>query len=303
MNTLPADLLNLILNTYVNDLGGKCICRFVCRKWRGLLLHGKLCSDAFTTLNTLIWARKNHCPWSENSLYNACKAGDLSIVKYMKTNSPLWSNEKVSYHVGASGNISALEWAISQGCPLYNGVFVNIVRNRHLHVLEWAKNHYLITTGCMMTEAAAIGWIEGMEWLEKEGIKPGVYIYNAAVQTGQISSLNWAYSKGVRYDSSYVACIAAFWGKLDSLKWLKEHQVPITSEVYIEAAKGGFMYILEWLKDNNIPWDVNFCKQCSRQGSLKILKWARGHGAPWYKEDCLQVSRPYPATHQWILEN
>ena len=76
-----------------------------------------------------------------------------------------------------------------------------------------------------------------------------------AIQFGDLSGMQLLYQRGDRDDelSDGLCTLAAEWGRLEILKWLRE---------------------------NNFPWDEETCRRAASGGHLEMLQWARENGCP-----------------------
>ena len=53
-----------------------------------------------------------------------------------------------------------------------------------------------------------------------------------------------------------------------------------------DAAFYGNLECLKWLHEHDFPWDKNTCKLAAEAGNLDCLIYAREHGCPWDKDTC-----------------
>merc|ERR1719331_2788212 len=94
--------------------------------------------------------------------------GDLTLLQeHEKEFEP---DAEVFYNACAGGNLEALKWLRSEGCPWDEGTFAAAAERGHLEVVKWLRSE-----GCprIDREACAVaaehGHLEVVKWLRSEG--------------------------------------------------------------------------------------------------------------------------------------
>ncbi len=91
-------------------------------------------------------------------------------------------------------------------------------------------------------------------------------------------------------DESYAAdnavVIAAKYGQLDVLQWLRENGCPWNAVTCSAAAEGGHLSCLQWRRENGCPWNFFTCSAAASGGHLSCLRWARENGCVWDVTTC-----------------
>jgi len=90
----------------------------------------------------------------------------------------------------------------------------------------------------------------------------------------KLKTLDTSFDVTVYYD-------AALNGQLETIKWLREHQISWSPDVCTCAALRGDLPMLVWLKDNKCPWSSRACAAAAENGHLSVLMWLRANGCPW----------------------
>lgn len=87
-----------------------------------------------------------------------------------------------------------------------------------------------------------------------------------------------------KYNLNEETCAAAAYvGRLDILKWCREHGCPWDGRTSGNAAKGGHWDILKWCREQEhpCPWfSYYILNRVIEGGNLDILKWCINHGYP-----------------------
>ena len=120
------------------------------------------------------------------------------------------------------------------------------------------------------------------------GISIGPKAFKYGVKRGYLSLLQWIYQTfGPRYDGYDDLCgIAAKYGHLETLQWLRTLPFPYMSYTLDTAIRGGHLNCIQWLIDNgcsksNIEWSY-----AALYGHLHVLKWAHSQGISLREEEC-----------------
>jgi hypothetical protein len=110
----------------------------------------------------------------------------------------------------------------------------------------------------LCTEAASVGRIDVLEWLQSQN-----------------PPCPW---------NEWTCTYAAEYGHLDLLEWLRSQDPPCPWDIWTcaYAAKYGHLDVLVWLRsqDPPCPWDEYACKYAAQNGHLDVLEWARANGCP-----------------------
>ena len=84
--------------------------------------------------------------------------------------------------------------------------------------------------------------------------------------------------------------LAAKFGNLAALQWLRSRDCRWDSGACIEAAAGGHVHILHWARSQTPPcsWDEGLCGAAAANGQLDVLQWLRAQTppCPWNELTC-----------------
>lgn len=139
-------------------------------------------------------------------------------------------------------------------------------------------------------------------------------------QDGHLSLLQWAQTRGYRYNVDFCMNGAAENGHLEVLKWLRDadlqqHQHKrikgsnFMTDFYtgkIQTIAGlsvarGHIHILEWALANGARMEERLCWLASRNGQLETLMWLRAKGCPWDEDVCADPANL--TVLKWAREN
>jgi hypothetical protein len=90
---------------------------------------------------------------------------------------------------------------------------------------------------------------------------------------------------------------AAGAGKLDILRWLRQHSCPWHSVTLMDAAACGHLDVMQWAIENGCPMSATVSHSAAEAGwegydeddSLETLKFLHKHGCPFDEETCLHA--------------
>ena len=205
------------------------------------------------------------------------------------------------------GQLEALQWLLRNNCPYDNQiVWMEAAKGGQLMALKWllgeqgrvvseknksdGKSH-----NCLLACAAG-GNVDVMKWLRDE-----------VQQT---------------YDED-VMVVAAYYGRLEMVKWLKEQGWPWSPTVSWAAASMGRLEVLQWLRENGCPWDQTTCESAAGGSHPEVLEYALKNGCGWDwttarsyptvdyrtgqvkvggKNDVAYLSKGWPLW-KWMIEN
>jgi hypothetical protein len=80
-------------------------------------------------------------------------------------------------------------------------------------------------------------------------------------------------------------------GRLEILKWVREHGCEWNYGTCHAAAKQGHMEVLRFARANGCSWNADTCHAAAARGHLHILQWARANGCPWNAGTCMVAAR------------
>jgi hypothetical protein len=89
--------------------------------------------------------------------------------------------------------------------------------------------------------------------------------------------------------------IAARYGKIDTLIWLRKQNPPYSWDATTcnNAIKFNQFKTLKWLRKHKCPWNSESCEIAASTENLKILIWLRKQNppCPWNRNRCFNILR------------
>ena len=189
-----------------------------------------LCMVASQVANyeVLKFLREKGCPWGARTSTEACRHGQLDVLK----------------------------WLQKEGCLCDLDGFL-FVCGGHLDILKWMRETY---PGCAFDEPVASKAsqkkrLDCLMWLREHGCPWDAGVMNHAAGHGNLELLKWARENGCPWNDG-TPNNAAITGKLETLEWLHENGCPFNEEVCRHAFEKEHWDCLEYLVDNQLPgWE------------------------------------------------
>ena len=141
----------------------------------------------------------------------------------------------------------------------------------HVGSVLGAKDHVALA-GLNREHREAMKKLEAVEWLLGRG-----EVWGASEVMEEEQHQQQHQQRGRRS----VCSRAALEGRLQVLKWAREHGCEWGDNTCASAASSGRLEVLKWLREHGCPWNSSTCERAAEGGHLEVLKWAREHGCPW----------------------
>lgn len=262
---LPTDIWRLIL-----ALCEQSAARYVCRLWSLLVPRVKLDIRSFAcNMLSAEWVVQNNCPVEYVSRW-AANVGVLEVLE--------WSCNKLPPNVSilqaaVDGNRhSIVAWLTKRGCDSNDvKVFRSIAKHGDISMIK------LFDSDGTISDIADESVCETASKHRKYDVLR--YLIERGCQWDYRTACNV-----IRHDTSQEA-IPAPDDSLDILKWLHARTSGDARRVCnivccSVAAAYGSMRIIKWLRLHDCPWDDGVLNMAAREGHLDIIKWAVGSGCP-----------------------
>lgn len=208
--------------------------------------------EGFLTL--LAWAREVGCTWDHSVFLEAVKYGQTAVMQFLLDNQ----------------------------CPLvgYPRAFDVAARGHSLATFEWLYHHKHDWGELTCSTAAGAGWLEGLQYLRAKGCRWDRETRSKAAEKGHLDVLKFAHYNncpGALADGSYSA---AYSGQVGVLQWMFEEGCVLDTNTCFKAAENNRLETLKWLRDNNVPWDCRVLRIARAGSHSDVERWALANGCP-----------------------
>lgn len=159
---------------------------------------------------------------------------------------------------------------------------ISAAKNGHKHIIEWAiENGYSIIPETVQS-AAENNHVELVKWLYPR-TRPDIVITSGAAQGGNLELLGWLIHNNCQINTGELLKCAAYGGHNHIISWVLEKFNCNTKslEVCTFAAYGGKLETLKFLKQKNFPWDYRVLIYAVINGDIDMIKWTLMNGCPW----------------------
>ena len=202
-DTLPTELIAMVLAEGRTDPAHRTVWRLTCRTWGDILCGGG--RDGKRSALPSMRGGRTLCG-------TLAHRGHLSLIKWATENGATMGKD-LCIKAALGGHPAALKWARDNGAP-WAGIAVNksAALAGHLNVLKWMERNGLILWHTVCTQAALAGRLEVLEWCKT--------------------------NKGSRWRDEKLCQYAAAGGHLHVVKWARENRLAFGSSFYRCAVEG-----------------------------------------------------------------
>ncbi|GFH53325.1 hypothetical protein CTEN210_09801 [Chaetoceros tenuissimus] len=189
---------------------------------------------------------ENDCPHDDQRICaNAVEIHDcekaLEVLHWLHNQNISW-DENTCITSARIGNLKALKFARSKGCPWDKNCLIKAIKNHHYEVVEYCLQnrcsmgnsdicHYAMDYNNDHDQALRI-----LKLLRKFSAPWGEHTCSMAASTGNFHALKWAVSNGCAINRQDCASDAAWHGKIEALKWIKAQGVVFNEKIATKAA-------------------------------------------------------------------
>jgi hypothetical protein len=155
-----------------------------------------------------------------------------------------------------------------------------VALNGYLDELVYFKREGFEITPEIISKAAEGGHSEILNWALANGVQPNLSWLTGALQGGQLEIANWMFSQGFLPSRGTVLPSGMYYhairhGRLESVKWLLQHQVPIPRRIWRYTGKHGQLEILKYMAEiyQVLPDTEEDLHEIAVHGRHQVLKW------------------------------
>jgi hypothetical protein len=173
-------------------------------------------------------------------------------------------------------------WLVKSAARAGNIAILNWMFEKCAHKWTNIESHKWINTVSKI--AAECGHEHILQWMVNSGIRIGWTAHITAAERGNFEVLHFIHK---HEKISVVAFVgAASFGRVDVMKWLREHGYEPESSAMRAAARCGRKEVMEWLRSIGMPWDKGVCVAAASRRNIETLVWVLANGAQWDPAAC-----------------
>lgn len=122
--------------------------------------------------------------------------------------------------------------------------------------------------------AAEHGYLEILQYLRVHNCPWDERVADGAIKYGNLENLQWIVQNGCRINSEGAIYLAAYYGHLHIVKWLRSQGYKWGYDFIKITIQNGHHHIIRWVYENNYPFDPIVFSHIMKYGNLELLKWA-----------------------------
>lgn len=309
MDTLPVEMLAVILEYVTVEDCMIPVCDLVCSEWRSLtpplMTNPCVSAAAHNYLNLLKWfpesGSKDERVWdaalrsghvevlqwlqvqsgleghelSQDDLYDAAMYGNLRAVQWICTNfdqNNLSLDEYVMNCAIRSGNLELVHWLLQQVCPTNYETFRAALETKNLELVKLLHDTFDYELDeFAFQDAIWSGSTEIIQWMLDSGCEWYEDLFSDAIQTGNLQVVKYLYDKGLQTDPEgyYFAANAT---TPEMLQYLTSKGYVPGEDEYKLAAMHSQIAVLDWLYSQNYP-GVDAVMSIGHPVTAEVLHW------------------------------
>jgi len=223
---------------------------------------------------------------------HAIKHGSFEILKYIYTKdiegwttfAPFVMNVAID-----ANNIEIVKWLYQNGCNFDERSCIHVARTCNLELLKFLHENKCSWCGEAFFEAIKEDHFETLKYLIDK-CEMNSHILEHAAEHCRLDTLKWLY-----YESPFAnlwkpnlnqCAYAAYAGKIETVKWLREIGCPWDTRSCAYAAENGQLDTLKYLHENECPWNYASCENADDNNHFDVLKYLHENGCPCNKNSC-----------------
>lgn len=272
----------------------------VCKEWRDIIIYDITKNNKLPKINIkyislskqlLIWVNWSENPYMDHITSEVAKQGNINLLKWINKHkhkyihgAQFFYNPLVLAGAASSGNISILEYLLSENCLLHESVCESAAEYNQYDTLLWLRNKKCPWNKHTLLAAAKSGNLDMFKYIDQNGLPIYEFaaddIYMAAGASGNIQILQYIYDSTLSTLDDLCHC-CVYHGNFDAVKWCHEHKFNWDENCCQIAASKGYLEILKYLHINGCNWNSETCNVAVANGHLNCLKYAHENSCPW----------------------
>lgn len=120
----------------------------------------------------------------------------------------------------------------------------------------------------------------GLSWIQEIGHRWNAIEFEEAAREGKLELIKFMRKNGGRWDKDVLSSAVAG-GDLDTIKWLILNRSPCYRlRVIPIAAFYGHLEVIKYLRSTGFPWGIQTMTEANEGRHEEIINWLRNNGCP-----------------------
>lgn len=195
-------------------------------------------------------------------------------------------------------SISLMSWGIENNCPKNPNVCAIAIKYGKLEILKYLiKNNFTLNKSAIYY---SVGYLEILKYIYELNNELCLKLDNCHKLDNELNLKSRNYFK---LDNTMLN-IAISIGNINTIQWLREHNIDFNQESGIYAVKNGKLEILKLLNDNDYidkrlisyyntykkTASIDICNIAAKYGYISILEYAYYNNYYWNEDTCTEAS-------------
>ncbi|GFH53319.1 hypothetical protein CTEN210_09795 [Chaetoceros tenuissimus] len=246
------------------------------------------------TFEKLQWLHEHNVPWDGKTCSIAARKGNLKALKYARSKGCPW-HENCLRNAIVHRNFDVVEYCLQNRCPIGNSDICHYAmddkdHDRALRMLRLLREFSVPWGERTCSKAASTGNFQALKRSVSQGCPwDRQECANYAAQHGDIEALKWIRSQGVVFDEINATFLhAAISGNFSVVEYCVDNDFSCGDRLYANAIENfdNPIPVIKLLQKNDYPWHPSACKAATILEDLKLLRWLRFNGCSWDEETC-----------------
>jgi hypothetical protein len=242
-------------------------------------------------LDVLQWLYENHharvC-WGGAEWCQAVRGGRKAVVEWLRclVNPHAEAAPCLMLDAARAGNLQLVQWLHEAYDLPVSGALVEAQQGCHWAVVEWILRSGTVEAPRVDVDLiAADGDLSFLQWaFTKNFGRPSSHALDVAALNGHLRVVEWLHDGPAKLKlRSSALKEAARGGHLEVVKWLHARRCPATSAAMDCAAENGFLHVVQWLYANRTEGCTSRAlDRAARNGHLGVVQWLDGISDSFY---------------------
>jgi hypothetical protein len=239
--------------------------------------------DKATVLQTLKWLSRHEFPWDEKVCELAAKTGNLCALKFARSEGCPWNAEETVKFAAMSGSIDILEYCLQNGCELSADLCTYSVLKENnpnaLDTLQWLRQRSCPWDDKTCQYAVTYNNYDAFVWARNNGCEMDSITFSMVMSSDNISVIEHCLENQDK-NRKFVQIRGR---NVDS-----DDITSICKPIFTlgSDSTAGLVEKLRLLQKYGHEWNASITAIAADSGNLQVLKWLHFRGCPWDARTC-----------------